>query len=201
MNARTAPVIAIAAALFAVGCSDPDPTPSPSTAPTVSTATSSAWPTPTPLTPEEEATAAAEEVVRKYFETVPRCLADPMNTEPSCFDDVAIGSELNDSRNSLIAAKQVESTASGALDVISLERQSIDLSHDLEASPPNPATVIFEVCTDVSRFQIVDNDGNSLIPADRNPRVRANLGVLNYEYPDGDGWRVGWVEELEESTC
>jgi hypothetical protein len=200
MNVRTAAVMAIAAA-FLAGCSEPEPTPDPTTPATSVSPTTTASPSPSPLTPEEEATAAAEEVVRDYFETVPRCLADPLNTEPSCFDDVAVGTELNDSRNSLIAAKQVESTASGTLEVISLERQSVDLANDQEASPPIVPVVIFQVCTDVSQFQIVDKDGSSLVPADRAPRVRTNMGVLNYDYPDATGWRVGWVEELEEPSC
>ena len=200
MNDRTAAVIALAAA-FLAGCSEPDPTPVPTTPATSVTPTTAASPSPTSLTPEEEATAAAEEVVRDYFETVPRCLADPLNTEPSCFEDVAVGTELNNRRNSLIAAKQAESTASGALEVISLERQSVDLTHDPQANPPDAATVIFRVCTDVSQFQVVDKDGNSLIPADRAPRTLTNMGVFNYDYPDAAGWRVGFVEELEEESC
>ncbi|KAB7740337.1 hypothetical protein GA707_19465 [Nostocoides sp. F2B08] len=200
MNVRTAAVLALAAALL-TGCSNPEPTPGPTSAATPSPTGTPTTTTPTSASPEEEATAAAEEVVREYFETVPRCLADPMNTEPSCFDDVAIGTELNDNRNSLIAAQQVESTASGTLEVVSIEPQSVDLTHDQQASPPDAATVIFEVCTDVSEFQIVDKDGNSLVPEDRDPRVRTNMGVLNYDYPATDGWRVGFVEELEESTC
>ena len=95
MNVRTAAVIALAAA-FLAACSDPEPTPVPTTPAATVSPTTTASPSPTSLTPEEEATAAAEEVVRDYFETVPRCLADPLNTEPSCFDDVAVGTELND---------------------------------------------------------------------------------------------------------
>lgn len=200
MNVRTAAVLALTAS-FLAGCSDPEPTPEPTTTTTASPRDTTTTATPTPPSPEEEATAAAEAVVREYFETVPRCLADPMNTEPSCFEDVSVGSELNDNRNALIAAKQVESTASGTLDVISMERQSVDLANDQDASPPIVPIVIFEVCTDVSKFQIVDQDGNSLVPADRQPRVLTNMGVVNYEYPDGDGWRVGWVEEREEASC
>src|SRR5690606_31007809 len=175
MNVRTAAVIALAAA-FLAGCSEPDPTPVPTTPATSVTPTTASSPSPTPLTPEEEATASAEEVVRDYFETVPRCLADPLNTEPSCFDDVAIGSELNDSRNSLIAARQMESTASRNVAVLSIERTSVDLVMDLDVSPPVVPVVIFDVCSDVSQFQIVDKDGNSLVPADRKPRVRADIG-------------------------
>jgi hypothetical protein len=200
MNVRTAAAIALAAA-FLAGCSEPDPTPVPTTPATSVTPTTAASPSPTSLTPEEEATAAAEEVLRDYFETVPRCLADPLNTEPSCFDDVAVGTELNNNRNSLIAAKQVESTASGALEVISLERQSVDLTNNQEASPPIVPVVIFQVCTDVSQFQIVDKDGNSLVPADRAPRVRANIGVFNYEYPSPEQWRVGFIEQHEDASC
>ena len=200
MNVRTAAVLALTAA-FLAGCSDPEPTPEPTTATTASPTVSTTTATPTPPSPEEEATAAAEAVVREYFETVPRCLADPMNTEPTCFEDVAIGTELNDRRNSLIAARQADSSASGTLEVLSIERRSVDLTHDAEANPPDAATVIFEVCTDVSQFQIVDKDGNSLVPADRAPRTRTNMGVLNYDYPAADGWRVGFVEELEEASC
>ena len=197
----TAPAIAIAAALLAVGCSDPEPTSVPTITATATTASPTTASTPTPPSPEEEATAAAEEVVRAYFETVPRCLADPLNTEPSCFDEVAIGSELNDSRNSLIAAKQVESTASGAVEVLSIERKSVDLAMDLDVSPPVVPVVIFDVCSDVSQFQIVDKDGDSLVPADRKPRVRADIGVYNYEYPSPDQWRVAFIEPNEDATC
>jgi len=175
------------------GCTDdanePTVTPSVSTAPTNSPTTS---PTPTP-TVEDEAAAAAEEVVRAYYRAQTECLADPVRVDATCFDDVAIGSELTALRNILSGAQAMRTTVTGAIEVVSVDLLSVSLLMDVGASPPVVPEVAFDVCYDAAGYDVLDETGASIVPADRVDRQVLELHVLNYGYPDPAQWRVGFV--------
>lgn len=175
------------------GCTDdanePTATPPVSTAPTNTPTTS---PTPTP-TVEDEAAATAVEVVRAYVRAQTECLADPAAVDSTCFDGVAIGSELTELRNILSGAQATRTTVTGTIDVVSIDLLSVNLDMDLEASPPVVPEVGFDVCYDAGGYDVLDENGTSIVPTDRVDRQVLELHVLNYGYPDQSQWRVGFV--------
>lgn len=175
------------------GCTDdanePTATPPVSTRPTNTPTTS---PTPTP-TVEDEAAAAAEDVVRAYYRAQTECLADPAAVDGTCFDGVAIGSELAELRNILSGAQAMKTTVTGAIEVVSVDLLSVSLLMDVEASPPVVPEVAFDVCYDAASYDVLDETGTSIVPADRVDRQVLELHVLNYSYPDPAQWRVGFV--------
>lgn len=199
----TAALCALGLAL--AGCTNGDPAPTTSTPPASTAPTSSSTPpshTPTTPTPEEDAVAAAETVTSGYYDAMTSCLADPERTAATCFDDVATATELNNMRNALASAQQMHTTSSGSVDVISMEVVKVDLSKNVDATPPVVPEVVLRVCADVSDVEIVDKDGNSIVPADRIERGYDQVTVLNYSYPDPTQWRVGLVDYAqEEASC
>jgi hypothetical protein len=54
---------------------------------------------------------------------------------------------------------------------------------------------------DVSKFNIVDKDGRSIVPPSRKPHVPVNVTVYNYQLPDPTQWRVGLVTEVKDGSC
>jgi hypothetical protein len=189
--------------LVLAGCTDggTTPTATPTTSPSAVSSAPSPSESPATPSPEDEAAAHAEEVVRAYNRVQVQCLADPPNTPITCFDGVAITTELTTLRNSLSSAQALQTTASGSIEVVSVEVVKVDLANDLSVSPPIVPEVVLRVCEDVSQFNIVDEAGNSVVPADRPDHVLVDLSVLNYAYPDPAQWRVGFVTAVEGSAC
>ena len=71
----------------------------------------------------------------------------------------------------------------------------------VKETPPTVPQVVFAVCMDVSKFNIVDKDGKSIVPPSRKAHVPVNVSVLNYKYPDPAQWRVGLVTEVKDGSC
>ena len=151
--------------------------------------------------PTDLAAQQAEAVYRDYLRAQTKCLSDPLKTPPTCFDDVAIGDELNKRRQALRAAQEVGSKVSGDVTIVSIKTTKIDLTNKVNESPPTVPEVVFAVCMDVSKFNIVDKDGKSIVPPSRKPHVPVNVSVLNYKLPDPSQWRVGLVTDVKDGSC
>ena len=61
------------------------------------------------------------------------------------------------------------------------------------AVTPVVPEVGFDVCYDAGGYDVLDESGTSIVPADRVDRQVLELHVLNYGYPDQSQWRVGFV--------
>ena len=194
-------LLAALVVVLAAGCTG-DPTPpspvatsAPSTPPTTS-------PTPTPTpSPEGDAALRAEEVVRAYLRAQTDCLSDPPTTEITCFDAVAIGTELVNLKNALTSAQAMETRVVGEIALASIKMRGADLASDPVASPPVVPTVVFDVCADVSGYNVMDKAGQSIVPPDRAATSPLEVSVYNYEYPNQTQWRVGYVVPAEDSAC
>ncbi len=197
--ARTiAGAVVVAAALTACTSEPQGPTSSPSPP---QSATQSPAPSTATVSPEDEAAAAAEEVLRAYYRSFPVCMSDPPNSKPTCFDQVAIGTELINMRNTLAAAQGMETRVAGTIAIASVERLAVDLTSKLEETPPIVPTVTLRACADVSAYSILDKDGASIVPADRKPRSLIDVSVYNYKLPDATQWRVGYVVPVKGGSC
>lgn len=188
--------VAVAAALAACsGATGPSgPTSTSTQATTLSTSTSTAAsPTTTTDSPEAIATARAQEMVKAYFQVSDACMQDPQKATPTCFDLVAISTALVDLRNALGSAQAAHTKQIGSLQVESSEVAKVDLTNKPKETPPTIPTVTLSVCYDVSKVNVVDSQGNSIVPPDRKSRAIETVAVVNYNYPDPTGWRVGYV--------
>ena len=196
-------LLAALVVVLAASCSGDTTPPSPDTTSatsTPSTATPTPAPTPTP-SPEDAAALRAEEVVRAYLRAQTDCLTDPSTTEITCFDPVAIGTELVNLKNALTSAQAMETRVVGEIAVASIELQGVDLTSDPAASPPVVPTVLFDVCSDVSGYNVVDKAGQSIVPPDRAAMSPLEVSVYNYEYPNQTQWLVGYVVPAEDLAC
>ncbi len=204
--AGAAALAAVAVALTLTACSSSNGTPPSSSSVTTSSGTSttpSPTPSPTPTTtsPEDLAAQHAESAYRDYLRAQTTCLSDPRKTPPTCFDAVAIGTELNTMRQAFSGAQQMDTKTSGDITVISIKTKSVDLTNKVNESPPTVPKVVFAVCMDVSKYNIVDKDGKSIVPPNRRPHVPVIVSVLNYKLPDPAQWRVGLVTEVKGESC
>ena len=193
-------VLALALAGCTGGGATPTATPTATSPSAVSSPPGPSVSVPT-TSPEDAAAAKAEEVLRAYFRAQTQCLADPPNTPITCFDNVAIGTELKNMRNTLVSAQVMVTKVSGDITVVSVDREGVDLTNRVTETPPTVPTVTFNVCVDVSNYNIVDKDGKSVVPADRKPRSRVEVSVYDYKYPDASQWRVGYVVVPKDPTC
>ncbi len=203
MKTKTAGILA--AALLLTSCSgvggNANPTASTSSASASSAPSTSSASSPTATSAEDQAGQHAEAVYRDYLRAQTTCLSNPRKTLPTCFDAVAIGTELNTSLQSLRAAQEVDSKVSGDVTIISIKPTKVDLTNKVKDNPPTVPKVVFAVCLDVSKFNIVDKDGKSIVPPSRKPHVPVNVTVYNYQLPDPTQWRVGLVTEVKDGSC
>lgn len=149
--------------------------------------------------PETVAISRAKEVVRAYFQVSDACMQDPQQTAATCFDSVAISSALTDLRNGLGSAQAAQTRQIGSLRVVSINLKQVDLTNKPRAAPPTIPSVTVGVCYDVSKVDIVDHQGKSIVPPTRRSRAIENVTVVNYKYPDASSWRVGYVVPTDKS--
>jgi hypothetical protein len=204
-------IAAIAVAALALSACNSAGDPGSNTTSDAATATTSAPATtdasatttaPTPTkSPEDEAIEAAEKMIPLYFEVGDRSLQDPNKFDREELKKVAISSAVDDMQNRVSAFQRQELKASGETEVESMTNPRVDLKLDLKKSPPDVPSVQLDVCIDVSKLNVVDKDGSSVIPADRKPRQLWRVGVANYEYPKADAWRVAYTDTQGGKTC
>ena len=133
-------------------------------------------------------------MVSRYYRDSVIGLYDPAKTNASFFKASSIGSALVDNVNALNAAKAQKARLTGKTQLKSVRHVETDLAMDLKSSPPTVPVVTFLVCYDVTGVNVVDSAGKSIVPASRKPTGLRLVGVVNYEYPSPDGWRVGYVQ-------
>lgn len=186
-------VVALGLGLGACSSSEPGAVPSESAAQT-------AAPSPTELSPEDEAVKLAEPVVHEYFRLEDKALQAPSKFKYQRFGEVSIGSAQNYLEQEHSAAGEQGLHQIGETEVVSVEANEVDLTYKPKETPPEIPFVEFTVCYDVTGLDTVDKSGKSIIPDSRKDRGVVQVGVANYEYPDGV-WLVDIVEYLEEETC
>jgi hypothetical protein len=144
----------------------------------------------------------ARKVLDHYFRVRDTCLNHPEKAKTSCFDKVAIGTELRNNRNALANAKAYGLRQIGRMTVVSVKPVKVDLTNNLKQQPPVIPTVTFTVCYDVSKVNIVDANGKSIVPSDRINHGRHRVSVYNYNYPDQARWRVGYAgDSVKDPSC
>jgi hypothetical protein len=193
---------AIAAATLLAACTTPTAPSSETTSSTQASATTPSTSTSTTSmtqSPEEAAQVLAKAMAVKFYRDRDLGLADPQKTTADFFKGSAVSSALTEVQNSWIAYKGQTLHATGETTLKSVEHLKTDLTNSPKASPPSIPTVQFMVCYDVSKVNVVDKDGKSVVPASRKPTGLVRVGVGNYSYPATDGWRVSYLDKKADS--
>jgi len=189
---RLAVLAAAAVAVLLGSCAtdgDPGAVPTPSnTAPlTAPSPTAEPTPDPTMLTPEE-AEERAKAAVEAYLALFDEISANP-DTDLAELGQVAHGRALDWATHQISTWRQAGHTGLGAQVASDFNITAVELEPDDSADIDYPS-VELTACVDVSDTDIVDEDGNSVVPADRLDRVLVDYIVWNIGWPDDQEWRV-----------
>ena len=180
---------------------DPAADPSPSPSSPTSAATSASATSPTPPSDSEAASEAAAALVRKYYETV-----DRLGQQPSAplrdLGAVAVGIQLSAQKTLLKSQRKSGDRQTGDTAVVKLDIESVNLDNSDPKAGKVP-TVTINVCWDVSKVDVVDSKGKSIVVAGRPDVGWTQLTVANYHYaPDPSaGWRVATGQDLNRTPC
>ncbi|MFT4083925.1 MAG: hypothetical protein QM638_15195 [Nocardioides sp.] len=176
------------------------PTTSPSSTrslPSPTTATSVA----TPPSASEAASRAASNLVTRYYATVDQ-LGQQLSAPLDDLSAVAAGVQLNAERTLLKEQRRSKERQIGDTRVARLEVQSVNLDNS-DPSAGKVPTVELDVCWDVSKVDVVNASGKSIVSKSRADTGWTRLIVANYHYATDPtrGWRVATGQDLEKAPC
>jgi hypothetical protein len=168
------------------------------------TTTSSSITTKTTVTPPsdtEVASKAAAGLVRRYY-----ALRDHLRQHPSTplskLKTVATSTELKAQEALFKRERGMGLHQTGDTEISKLTVQSINLDNSDPKSGRVP-TVQVDVCYDVSKVDILDRNGHSVVNSDRPDTGGIRYTVANYHWasdPKG-GWRVATSQDLKQTPC
>ena len=186
------------AAVSACGGSDTDP---PATAEPSSSSPSSPTTSASPSSPSDAASADATEAVRTYFAVVDQLRSDPA-THLKKLKSVATSAQLNAVETLIGRQRDEGQRQTGTTAISELKVQSVNLDNSDPKAGKVP-TVVIDVCWDVSKVDVLDKSGKSIVSPDRPDTGWTRYTVANYKYaadPTG-GWRVATGQDLKQTPC
>ena len=186
------------AAVSACGGDDTDP---PATAEPSSTPSSSAPTSASPSSPSDEASAGATDAVRSYFTVVDQLRSDPA-ADLKKLKSVATSAQLNAVTTLIDRSRDEGQRQTGTTAINELKVQSVNLDNSDPKAGKAP-TVVIDVCWDVSKVDVLDKSGKSIVSPDRPDTGWTRYTVANYHYaadPTG-GWRVATGQDLKQTPC
>jgi hypothetical protein len=138
--------------------------------------------------------------MERYFTVL-----DELRTEPSSdlakLETVATRTQLNAARTLVRTHRDRDQRQVGETRIAESTVQSINLDNSDPAAGKVP-TVVVDVCWDVSKVDVLDEDGKSIISPDRPDTGWTRYTVANYDYtanPTG-GWRVANGQDLKQDA-
>jgi hypothetical protein len=186
------------AAVSACGGShtDPPPTTEPSSTPPSSPTTIAS-----PSSPSDAAAADATDAVRSYFTVVDRLRSDPA-ADLKKLKSVATSAQFNAVEILISRQRDEGQRQTGATAIDELKVQSVNLDNSGPKAGKVP-TVVIDVCWDVSKVDVLDTSGESILSPNRPDTGWTRYTVANYHYaadPTG-GWRVATGQDLKQTPC
>ena len=183
-------------------CADNDADP-PQTTPATSSQTESTEPTTSasPTSPNDAATANATAAMTDYYAVLDGLRADP-SSDLKRLRTVAIGAQLNAVQTLVQRQRDQGQRQTGTTVIGELKVQSVTLDNSDPDAGKVP-TVVIDVCWDVTKVDVLDKSGESIVSPDRPDTGWTRYTVANYEYaadPTG-GWRVATGQDLQQAPC
>lgn len=192
----TGATMLVAVAACASSGSDADPSP-----PVRSSTPTSASSSPSPRSDSEVASATAEDVVRRYFTVLDGLRQDP-SAPAKRLSSVATSTQLGAQKRLLTAERDHSLHQVGTTRVAELTVQSVSLDNS-DPSAGKVPTVTVDVCWDVSKADLIDHRGKSVVNPSRESAGWTRYTVANYhwsENPSG-GWRIATSQDLKQTPC
>jgi len=195
---RRAVLAAAGAAVLLGSCTtdgDPGAAPTPSNTAPLTAPHPTAEPT---MLPAEEAEERAQASVEAYLALFAEVSADP-DTDLAELGQVAHGRALDWATHQISTWRQAGHIGVGAQVASEFNVTAVELDPG-DSDEVDYPSVELTACVDVSNTDIVDEDGNSVVPADRLDWVLVDYIVWNIGWPDDQQWRVvGDDDQLTDS--
>ncbi len=189
--------------LAALGaCTNSADAPAHPSASAVSTpAPTTASPGPSSTSPSEAAASDASATMRRYF-----AVTDKVGQNPTAslrpLASVATSAQLMAVRTLLQSQHAKGQRQLGDTRVAELTVQSINLDNT-DPSAGRVPTALIDVCWDVSKVDVVDRGGQSIVRSGRPDTGWTRYVVANYRWSADprDGWRVASGHDLKQAPC
>jgi hypothetical protein len=155
------------AVLTVAACNQQDPAPATTSA--LSTTSTSTTPSPSTTTEADPQLSQAEAAVTNFSQIVDSLAADPQ-TSLDELTTVSRGESLDTARELLTNQRRQGYKQTGTVSIVSSQ-----------AKPTSEGKVTVNACLDVSKTDLLDKDGKSVVSKDREPRVRYTYVVQQAE--------------------
>jgi hypothetical protein len=189
--ATAAGLLVLTAACSTGGPEATEPTASP-TPPSAVTPSGSPTLTPTEsLDPEEQAIQQAQVALRELYRVESELGSNP-RASLRRLKAVAVSRELYEQQQQFRLMRQEGERIIGRAEILDMEVTDVGLTNKPKQQPPEIPFVEIELCYDVTDVSVVDDSGESVVLPSRRDRAKATYGVVNYDWPDANGWRVGY---------
>jgi hypothetical protein len=177
-------------ALGACTGDDPASTPTASnTAPPLTAPSPTSVPTPaSPTLSPAEAETRAQAVVEDYLALFDEISADS-DRDVAELEQVASGRALDWATHQITTWRDAEQTGVGAQVASGFVVTAVDLDPGSGTEGWYPSVEI-TACVDLSDTDLVDENGDSVVPGDRPGQVLVDYVVSNIGWPDDQQWRV-----------
>jgi hypothetical protein len=165
------------------------------TSPSITTKTTA------PPSDSEVASKAASGLVRRYYAVRDNLRQHP-STPLSKLKTVSTSTELKAQETLFKRERGMGLHQTGDTEISKLTVQSVNLDNS-DPSAGRVPTVQVDVCYDVSKVDILDRNGHSVVNSDRPDTGGIRYTVANYHWasdPKG-GWRVATSQDLKQTPC
>lgn len=173
----------------------------PESPPVTVTSPSLTSPSDAPTSPAQSAATDAVAVMRRYF-TVLDSARKAQSVPVSRLESVMTSIELTTEQRLVAQERQQGDHQVGDTRIARLTVRAVDLRNSDPAMGKVP-TVTIDVCWDVSKADLLDKNGQSIVSPSRAARGWTRYTVANYhwsENPSG-GWRVADGQDLKQTPC
>jgi hypothetical protein len=139
--------------------------------------------------------------VQNYFTVVDDLRSDPA-TGLKQLNAVATSAQLNAVETLIRRQRGEGQRQTGTTTISDLKVQSVNLENSDPDAGKVP-TVVIDVCWDVSKVDVLDKSGKSIVSPARPDIGWTRYTVANYDYaadPTG-GWRVATGQDLKQAPC
>jgi hypothetical protein len=147
------------------------------------------------------ATADATSALRNYFRVVDDLRSDP-GVDLTQLKSVATSAQLKAVATLVRRQRSAGQHQTGTTVISELKVQSVTLDNSDPDAGKVP-TVVIDACWDVSKVDVLDKSGKSIVSPNRPDTGWTRYTVANYEYaanPAG-GWRVATGQDLKQTPC
>ncbi|MBF4762761.1 hypothetical protein ISU07_06450 [Nocardioides islandensis] len=133
-------------------------------------------------------------------------MVDQLRSDPAAdlkkLKSVATSAQLNAVETLIGRQRDEGQRQTGTTMINELQVQSVNLDNSDPKAGKVP-TVVIDVCWDVSKVDVIDKSGKSIVSPNRPDTGWTRYSVANYDYaadPSG-GWRVATGQDLKQTPC